>query len=314
MARPLRIQYPGAVYHITSRGNERKTIFKGSRDREKFIEYLQSSTERYSAVIYCYCLMDNHYHLLMETPEGNLAAIMQHLNGSYTTFFDVKHKRAGHLFQGRYHAILVEADAYALELSRYIHLNPVRAGIATHPDEHPWSSYVHYIDGRLQPEWLLTSPILGYLSRKEADARRKYKVFVQDKLGNNYPSPLKMAAAGAILGGQAFVEKIQREHLDKATKDRNLPTLKTLTRNRSMDQIIGTAEEHIKDKAIARKICIHLCHRFSGETLRNIGERFGLSESGITQASRRMADKAENDIILGQQLKGIKEILGLCDV
>lgn len=314
MARPLRIQFPGAVYHISSRGNERKAIFKSRRDRAKFIEYLQSATERYGAAIYCFCLMDNHYHLLMETPEGNLSQIMQHINGSYTTYYNVKRKRAGHLLQGRYHAILVEADSYALELSRYIHLNPVRAGIATRPEEHFWSSYVHYTDGRNQPDWLQTSSILAYLSQKESDARKRYRKFVQDKLGSNYPSPLKMATAGAILGGEAFIEKVQQEHLAKATEDRNLPALRALKRKHSMDQIIGLTEKHIEDKTMARKISIHLCHRFSGERLRNIGERFGLSESGVTQASRRMADKAHKDKILGQGLRKIMEKLGLYDV
>jgi REP element-mobilizing transposase RayT len=314
MARPLRIQYPGAVYHVTSRGNERKAIFKSRRDRERFIEYLQSATERYGAAIYCYCLMDNHYHLLMETPEGNLSQIMQHINGSYTTYFNVKRKRAGHLFQGRYNAILVEADSYALELSRYIHLNPVRAGTATHPEEHSWSSYVHYIDGRNQPNWLQTSPILDYLGPNKADTQRRYQEFVQDKLGDSYPSPLKMATGGAILGREAFVEKVQREHLDKTTKDRNLPALRALTRNRPMDQIIGLVEEHIEDKEMARKISIHLCHCFSGEKLRHIGEFFGLSESGVTHASRRMADEAEKSKNLGQRLREIKEKLGLYDV
>ena len=129
MSRPLRITYPGAFYHITARGNEQKPVFKSKRDREKFIEYLQSASERYNAVIHVYCLMDNHYHLMLETPSGNLPRIMLHINGAYTNYFNVKRGRAGHLFQGRYRAILVQKDEYAKELSRYIHLNPVRAGI-----------------------------------------------------------------------------------------------------------------------------------------------------------------------------------------
>lgn len=116
MARPLRIEYPGAFYHVTSRGNERKAVFKSRRDREKFLEYLESASERYGAIIHIYCLMDNHYHLLIETPAGNLAQIMQHVNGAYTTYFNVKRKRSGHLFQGRYRSILIEADTYAKEL------------------------------------------------------------------------------------------------------------------------------------------------------------------------------------------------------
>lgn len=113
MSRPLRIQYAGAFYHVTSRGNERKDIFKGDRDRERFLNYLESAAQRYGAIFHCYCLMNNHYHLLIETPDSNLSQIMQHINGSYTTYFNIRRKRAGHLFQGRYHAILVEADAYA---------------------------------------------------------------------------------------------------------------------------------------------------------------------------------------------------------
>ena len=129
MARPLRITYPGASYHITSRGNERKDVFKSKRDREKFLEYLESASQRYDAVVHAYCLMGNHYHLLMETPSGNLPQIMRHINGAYTTYFNVKRQRSGHLFQGRYKAILIEADTYLLELSRYIHINrPERIG------------------------------------------------------------------------------------------------------------------------------------------------------------------------------------------
>ena len=141
MARPLRITYPGAFYHVTSRGNERKNVFKNKRDREKFLEYFESATKRYDAVIHVFCLMDNHYHLLLETPSGNLPQIMQHINGAYTTYFNVKRGRSGHLFQGRYKAILVDIDEYAKELSRYIHLNPVRAKLVKTPEEYEWSSY-----------------------------------------------------------------------------------------------------------------------------------------------------------------------------
>ena len=121
MARPLRIEYAGAFYHITSRGNERKDIFKNERDFERFLTYLETAVQRYKAVIHVYCLMSNHYHLLLETPMGNLSQIIRHINGAYTTYYNTKWQRAGHLFQGRYKAILVEADEYAGELSRYIH-------------------------------------------------------------------------------------------------------------------------------------------------------------------------------------------------
>ena len=165
MARPLRIQYPGAVYHITSRGNERKDVFKSKRDREKFLSYLKTATERYGAKIHVYCLMGNHYHLLLETPEGNLSQIMRHINGAYTTYFNTKRNRSGHLFQERIKAILVEADEYATHLSRYIHLNPERAGMVGNPVDYPWTSYRHYIGREKPPEWLVTDFVLGFFGR-----------------------------------------------------------------------------------------------------------------------------------------------------
>ncbi len=143
MARPLRITYPGAFYHVTSRGNERKNVFMSRRDREKFLEYLDSATERYDAVIHAYCLMGNH--LLLETPSGNLPQIIRQINGAYTTYFNSKRTSSGHLFQGRYKAILVDIDEYTKALSRYIHLNPVGANMGERLEEYEWSSYQFYI-------------------------------------------------------------------------------------------------------------------------------------------------------------------------
>ena len=142
MARPLRITYPGAFYHITSRGNERKEIFKSRADKDKFLFYLESATRRYDAIIHVYCLMSNHYHLLLETPSGNLSQIMRHINGAYTTYFNKKRQRVGHLLQGRFKSILVDMDEYCKELSRYIHLNPIRAKMIDNLKDYRWSSYL----------------------------------------------------------------------------------------------------------------------------------------------------------------------------
>jgi len=184
MARPLRIEYSGAFYHITSRGNERKAVFKSERDREKLLSYLGSATERYAAIVHVYCLMDNHYHLLMETPAGNLSQIMHHINGAYTTYFNAKRERSGHLFQGRYKAILIEADEYAKELSRYIHLNPVRAGMCAHPEEYPWSSCRYYTVERKAPEWLQRGFILGYFGQNLSDSMQPYRDFMHAVMGH----------------------------------------------------------------------------------------------------------------------------------
>lgn len=160
MARQLRMQFPGAFYHVTSRGNEQRNVFTDNQDRERFLSYLESAEERYGAVVHVWCLMENHYHLFLETPRGNLSQIMRHLNGAYTTSFNVRHQRSGHLFQGRYKAIVVEADSYALELSRYIHLNPVRAKLTEKPEDFSWSSYRGYIGREATPPWLTTAHIL----------------------------------------------------------------------------------------------------------------------------------------------------------
>jgi len=207
VSRPLRIQYPGAFYHVTSRGNEQKEIFKSRRDREKFLAYLESAVRRYGSVIHAYCLMSNHYHLVLETPAGNLSQIMRHINGAYTIYFNVKRKRAGHLFQGRYKAILVEADEYATELSRYLHLNPVRAGMTSLPEEYQWSSYRGYIGLSKAPDWLNEDFILGYFGGNRPEARNRYRQFAEDLLDNEYDSPLKQVTASTILGRPEFVNE-----------------------------------------------------------------------------------------------------------
>ena len=160
MSRPLRICFPGAFYHITSRGNERKDVFKSKSDKEKFLEYLESAVLRYKGVIHIYCMMSNHYHLLLETPSGILSQIMRHINGAYTNYFNKKRNRSGHLFQGRYKGVLVDIDEYAQELSRYIHLNPVRANMVEAPEQYAWSSYRYYTGFKKPPKWLKTDFIL----------------------------------------------------------------------------------------------------------------------------------------------------------
>jgi putative transposase len=205
MARPLRIEYPGAFYHITSRGNERKSVFRSDLDREQFLSYLQSAQERYGAVIHAYCLLNNHYHLLLETPRSNLSQILHHINGAYTTYFNVKRSRAGHLFQGRYRAILVEKEEYAHELSRYIHLNPYRAGLVKNINRYRWSSYPYYLGLKEKPSWLETELILGYFGSQDKAAVRRYRRFVGEGIKKPGFNPLKEVFASTFLGGPDFV-------------------------------------------------------------------------------------------------------------
>ena len=309
MARPLRIEYPGAFYHVTSRGNERKDIFKSQRDREQFLSYVESAVVRYGAVVHTWCLMSNHYHLLLETPVGNLSQIMRHINGAYTTYVNVKRKRAGHLFQGRYKAILVEADAYALELSRYMHLNPVRAGMVAKPEDYQWSSYRSYIGDSPTPAWLKTDLILGSVGRNASMAPTMYRRFVEDLLGRDYDSPLKDAVASTVLGRVEFVRDVVERHVGQTGAARNLPAVKALAHRPSMEAIIMTIKAELKNcEALVRNVSLYGCQHYSGATLKDIGVRFGISDSAVSQASRRVALQAETD----RQLKKLLARVEIC--
>jgi putative transposase len=310
MARPLRISYPGAFYHITSRGNEQKDVFKSNRDREKFLEYLQSATDRYNAVIHCYSLMSNHYHLLLETPSGNLSKIMAHINGAYTNYFNVKRGRFGHLFQGRYKAILIEADEYAKELSRYIHLNPVRTGLVKLPEEYEWSSYSYYIGKGKAPEWLKMDLILGYFGSKTSDSQKNYKKFVGLLIDKEYESPLKDLVSSTLLGTQGFVVDIKDKYLSGQKEDKDLPALKELKKTLTIDDISDVVDKTIKDDLkLSRIIKIYLSQRYTGEKLDAIGEYFGIGGSGVCQAGRRIADRLEKDMALAKVINKAEENL-----
>ncbi len=205
MARPYRLQGENCFYHITSRGDDRKKVYINEYDFKKFLEYLLRAKERFNFCLYAYVLMPNHYHLLIETRKPNLSRIMQYLNTAYTTYYNIKRKRCGHLFQGRYKSILVDKQGYFLELSRYIHLNPVRAKLVKSPEEYKWSSYKGYIskkgDGYIDKD-----QIKNTLDMNEA----RYRQFVLNGMETEQVNPLKGIYAGFMLGPTSFIkEKLQ---------------------------------------------------------------------------------------------------------
>jgi REP-associated tyrosine transposase len=313
MGRPLRIEFSGAHYHVTSRGNECKDVFKSLKDRGQFLSYLNSAVFRYGAIIHAYCLMNNHYHLLLETPLGNLSQIMKHINGAYTNYFNVKRKRYGHLFQGRYKAIVIDADEYAKELSRYIHLNPVRAGMVAKPEEYRWSSHLDYCGERKRPEWLSTEFILDYFG-KGKNAGKNYRKFVEDLIDSEYESPLNGATAATILGSAEFVSQITTRHVDGKQYDRDLPAVRKLSARPTLDSIIAAAETLAENGRLSKKVGIYLCHAYSGAKLREIGERFGIKESAVTLARSRFEQEMERDKELGKLVNKMRVTLGLQNV
>jgi REP element-mobilizing transposase RayT len=311
MARPLRIEYPGAFYHITARGNEQRDIFRDDKDREWFLGYLETAVGRYKAVIHVYCLMNNHYHLLLSTPEGNLAQIMRHINGGYTTWFNKRHNRYGHLFQGRYKAILVDADVYAGELSRYIHLNPVRAGMIRQLEQYQWSSYTAY-SGKTKPaRWFTTEWLLRYFGQKPDTARKAYVLFVNAAVGTKEEDPLKEATSILILGRAKFIDDIKEKYLDNKAKGRDIPALKELTKTSLEGIIKATKEEFRQQSEMARKAAIYLSHRYSGRALKEIGEVFGIGESAVSQASSRFESDIKESRILRRSIEQVRRTLAL---
>lgn len=265
--------------------------------------------------MHVYCLMDNHYHLFLETPRGNLSQIMRHINGAYTTYFNRKRERAGHLFQGRYKAILVDADRYAGELSGYIHLNPVRAGIGSDPGDYQWSSFQYYTGNKKAPEWLKRDFILGYFAGNMKIAVKMYRDFVCSVMDQEYKNPLAELSHSIFLGGNGFVADIKTRFLGDKKEDRDLSTLKVLSKRPDIDDIEKIVDSIFKsDEKLARQMKLYMCHRFSGKKLRDIGKRFGITESGVTQASRRMKIKAEKENSVKQNIKSIENKIHLSNV
>lgn len=255
MTRPLRIKIPGGLYHIYARGNDRQNIFTDMNDREKFLENLRKVANRCGWKCYAYCLMKNHYHLLLETADGDISKGMRQLNGVYAQYFNWKHDRVGHLFQGRYRALLVDRENYFLELCRYIVLNPVRAGIAEKPEDYVWSSYRMTAGLDKRDEFLDTDFILNHFSvskELEGSAERNYARFVLD--GISMSSPLEDVRGNLILGDLAFAESL----ITEIEESRKNPEYTTIQRNADRPELkdildsITVSIKELRDKAICK--------------------------------------------------------------
>lgn len=314
MARQLRIEYEGAFYHITSRGNQREQIFWDNKDREKFKNILIRTKERYSYLLHAYVLMNNHYHLLIETPYANIKQVMQNINTSYTVYINKRHKRTGHLLQGRYKAFIIDKESYLLELGRYIHQNPVRAGIVKRPEDYKWSSYREYIYKNNKETITDASDTLYSFSKKQAIAAKKYQEFVN--AGIKEKAPLK-DAIGSILGDKIFREEVLR-HLKGNQDKREIPELKRIQTMHKIEDIIkatakhyGIREEELLKRKKAteqqRKIAIYLCKAISGKKNIEVGRVFGITTQAVTNAMRNIEARRAEDRRVGKEIIQIKE-------
>jgi REP element-mobilizing transposase RayT len=238
MARPLRIEFSGAVHHVTSRGNERRAIFRSDRDRKAFLRLLGETARRFRWSVTAYVLMTNHFHLVIQTPEPNLSRGMQWLNGSYAGWFNHVHKRAGHLFQGRFHAYLIEKETYLAEVLRYVVLNPVRARMVERPEAYRWSSYRATAGLESAPDWLDRAAALEMFAPAEDVAEREYRAFVLAKIDS--AERLWDQVTNAIyLGTQTWAKRI-RHAVESKLRSSDHPKAQRAVGRPAMDVIVRT--------------------------------------------------------------------------
>ncbi|MBI4517048.1 MAG: transposase [Deltaproteobacteria bacterium] len=295
MARALRIAFPGACYHVTARGNERKAIFRDDHDRKQFLARLQAVVERYRVVVYAYVLMRNHYHLLVETPEGNLSEALRQLNAVYTQDFNRRSRRVGHLFQGRYKAILVDKESYLVELSRYIHLNPVRVGEVADPAQFRWSSAAAYVGRQPAASWLSVEGVLKQFGRRRSVAQRAYRQFLRDGVGQGRAAPWDAVVGQTLLGEVGWVERM-RQRVSKrgmglevahGAQLRARPALSVVVTQVVRATKVPRQEIVRRGGGWARALAMWLVWELCGLRQREVGAAFGVGHFAVSKAIRR---------------------------
>lgn len=281
MARPLRIEYPGAVYHITNRGNDKKDIFKDDQDRETFLKILTFVNKRYHWLCHAYCLMDNHYHLMIETPDGNLSLGMRQLNGVYTQAQNKRRNKTGHLFQGRYKAILIQKDTHLLEVCRYVVLNPVRAKMVEKPEDWKWSSYRATAGKEPTHSCLTTDWILGQFSRTRVKAEKEYRQFVKRGIGKE---TIWNAVKGqTLLGEDDFADSLA-DHLKRHKDIPEIPKSQRYANRPALDKLLS--ESIIADRRKRDKKIVDAVEKY-GYTQRAIADHIGMHFTYVSQIIKR---------------------------
>ncbi len=280
MARPLRIEFPGAIYHVTSRGDRRDPIFVDDVDRDSLLCVLSQATKRFDAVVLAYCLMGNHYHVVLNTRRANLSVLMRHLNGVFTQTFNRRHGAVGHVFQGRFKAILVDRENYLLELCRYVELNPVRAGMVGAPADWPWSSYLAHAGIRDSPEWLDTVGLHGHLLGRPAQGAADHRVAAKRYVALVASAPdLQVWSLGLrqqiFLGDEEFVERMQALMVANRQHDKDIPKPQRLPTDKPLQEWLAQAR--------SREEGLYLAHTQGGLSMTRIAATMRLSVSRVSR-------------------------------
>ena len=300
MARPLRSELAGGLYHVMSRGNERRAIVRDDADRQRRLDWLARTVQTYGWRLHAFVLMGNHEHLFLETPEPNLSAGMHLLNGSYTGYFNFRHRRVGHLFQGRFKAHLIEDEGHYLEISRYIHLNPVRAKLVERPEQWPWSSYRGYQRARAEQEWVTYRRVLAEFGPEVGEARRRYGRFVRAGIVEPPQCPWSKALGGVIVGSERFASRIG-QLLSGRPADPEVPQLARLRSRPTLDEIVqavtarfGVAEDGwaagSRSDDASRAVAAYLARREYGYSAADVARALGYrGHSSVNAAIARVA-------------------------
>ena len=317
MSRPLRIQYPGAWYHVMNRARRGQDLYPGRVHMDAFLDLLKETVDMFSLKVSSYCLMPTHYHLLVQTPDGNLSRCMRHLNGIYTQRFNALNKCDGTLFRGRYKSILVDADSYLLELVRYIHRNPLRAGIAKKPDQYVWSSHLGYLSDDQEWEWLHKEFVLGMLGKYRAVQIKKYRQFVEEQDAEQLLSFFEKTNLPSLLGSNKFVEWAKAKFFEGSIH-KDVPQSKILAPDRPtiINAVCGFYKADEKDIVAVRRgvqneprdVAIYLLRTICGEPLMQIAQAFGMTQySSVSCAVERIKKKRQNDSRFQKRLKEVIE-------
>lgn len=276
MTRPLRIEFPGALYHVTSRGDRKAAIFRDDTDRAMWLQTLGEVCARFDFSVYAFCQMDNHYHLLIETMGGKLARGMRHLNGVYSQYFNRRHELVGHVFQGRYKAIVVEKESYLLEVARYIVLNPVRANMVRHPGEWRWSSFLLTSALLPPPNWLAVAWLLSKFGAPAQVAQEAYRHFVLAGIGAG--NPLSQTYRQLILGGEQFIEQLRAPVIPTS-----IDGTSKMQRGALILPLYAYAE-----KFPDRDVAMAEAYRTNAYTIIEIARHFGVSHATASRAIRKL--------------------------
>jgi len=319
MSRPLRIEYPGAWYHVMNRGRRGEVIFITDEDRGIFLELLKEAVQQWNVKVAAYCLLTTHYHLLVQTPDANVSRCMRHINGVYTQRFNRAHRRDGQLFRGRYKAILIDADSYLLAVLRYIHRNPLRAGLVENLDAYPWSSHGGYVSGAKEWDWLYADMVFSLLTEDRSRRLRVYRRYMSEEDTAELICLYESRKWPSVMGSERFMTWV-KERFFNTKRHREVPESKVLAPERVMIRDEVCREYQIDEDALLkvrrgvsnepRDVSLYLIRRLRGDGLEEIAKEFGLHHySSISNARERVHNQLLQDRRLRKRIERIQSRL-----